>query len=389
MVKKLLEADEKRIPYVKGFLFFCPTQQLCLLLNAPTALRRGYEEARNRNPGWLTWRTFIKFLNPSNVKEIRPSTQAKIERILEDKPELKALRQDPQELEFLWQPYHEWSALIASKCLHETVSKEYWQSRVDAERDLIKELLNTVGAHNKLRVLLACNLASEPGCLLVRQNVEGLLSIDPPSGSFEAYPEFIRFRLCAFSSILLRFAAWLVAEWEYLTGSHKGGVPLETFLPQFCPQVGEWSNPVSSFLDYIAANSGCPPNSTTSAFLGRLWAEHEYLKDDEGSGQGEDIASKQKLLRNWIGKDSGRPEHSSIKGFTEAVAYRQASPSDHAFDVIAIGYARAFIFLETCREFRAFLSTHELPNPMIEEIFSVYDAEYKKASQAIAEAGGG
>lgn len=386
MVKKLLEADEKRIPYVKGFLFFYPTQQLCELLNAPTALRHGYEEARN--PGWLTWRTFKKFLNLSNEKEIRPSTQAKIERILEDKPEIEALRQDPQELEFFWQPYHEWSALIASKCLQETVSKEYWQSRIDAERDLIKELLNTLGAHNKLRVLLACDLASEPGCLLSRQDVESLLSIDPPSGGFEAYPELIRFRLCAFSSMLIRFAAWLAAEWEYLTGCHKERVPLETFLPQFCPQVGEWSNPVSSFLDYIAANSGCPPSSTTSAFLGKLWAEYEYLKDVEGSGRGENIDSKKKLLRNWIGTDSGRPEHSSIKGFTEAVADRQASPNDHASDVMAISYAMAFIFLETCREFRAYLSAYKLPDSMIEEIFSVYGAEYKKASQAIAEARG-
>ncbi|WP_447926656.1 hypothetical protein [Vreelandella sp. EE27] len=389
MVKKLLEADKKQIPYVKGFLFFYPIQKLCVLLNAPTAPKHGYEEARKLNPGWVTWRTFIKFLNPSHIKGIRPSTQAKIERILKDKPELEALRQDPQELEFLWQPYNEWSALIASKCLHETVSKEYWQSRVDAERDLIKELLNTVGAHNKLRVLLACNLASEPGCLLARQDVEGLLSIDPPSGGFEAYPELIHFRLCAFSSMLLRFAAWLAAEWEYLTGSHKERVPLETLLPQFCPQVGEWSNPVSSFLDYIAANSGCPPNSTTSAFLGKLWAEHEYLKDVEGSGRGADISSKQKLLRNWIGEDSGRPEHSSIEGFIEAVAYRHALLGDHAFNVIAKGYAKAFIFLETCREFRAFLSMYDVPRPMIEEIFSVYEAEYRKASQTIAEAGGG
>ncbi|MDN7133120.1 hypothetical protein JNO04_12285 [Halomonas sp. MC140] len=387
MIKKLLEADEKRILYVQGFLFFYPTHQLCVLLNAPTALKHGYEEAWK--PGWLTWRTFVKFLNPSNVKGIRPTTQAKMERIVADKPELELLRFNSQELDFLWEPYNVWSALIASKCLHEIVSKEYWQSRVDAERDLIKELLDTVGAHNKLRVLLACNLASKPGCLLARHDVEKLLFIDPPSGSFEAYPELIRFRLCAFSSMLLRFAAWLAAEWEYLTDSYKVRVPLETFLPRFCPKVGAWSNPVSSFLDYIAANSGCPPDSTTSAFLGKLWAEQEYLKDDEGIGRGEDIASKQKLLRNWIGKDSGRPEHSSIKGFTEAVAYRQALPSDHAFDVIAIGYAKAFIFLETCREFRAFLSIHKLPNSMIEAIFSVYYAEYKKASQAIAEAGGG
>lgn len=387
MTKSVLEKNKKKIPFIEGFLFFYPIHQLCVLMNAPTAFKHVYEEARN--PGWPTWRTFIKLLNPLNINEIRPSTQSKIERIVADRPELDSLCPDLQELEFFWQPYNEWSGLIASKCLHELVSKRYWQSRIDAERDLIKELLNTVGAHNKLRVLLAFNLASEPGCLLARQDVEGLLSISAPSGGFKAYPELIRFRLCAFSSMLLRFAAWLAAEWEYLNGGHKGRVPLETFLPQFCPQVGEWSNPVLSFLDYIAANSGCPPNSSTSAFLGKLWAEHEYLKDVVGSGRGEDIASKQKLLRNWIGEDSGRPEHSSIKGFTEAVAYRQASPSDDAFDVIAIGYTRAFIFLETCREFRAFLSTYKLPNSMIEEIFSVYGAEYKKASQAIVEARGG
>ncbi|MCG7576206.1 MULTISPECIES: hypothetical protein [unclassified Halomonas] len=100
MTKKVLEKNENKIPFIEGFLFFYPIQQLCVLLNAPTAPKHGYEEARKRNPGWVTWRTFIKFLNPSNVKEIRPSTQAKMERTLEDKPELEALRQDPQELEF-------------------------------------------------------------------------------------------------------------------------------------------------------------------------------------------------------------------------------------------------------------------------------------------------
>lgn len=388
MTEKSMDDTDRKIPVVGGFLFFYPMQELTTLLNSPTAIKHGYEEARS--PGWLTWRTFSKFLRSLvSMKQIRPSTIKKMDRLMADKPELEFLRIDPDELEFLWRPYHEWSALIASRCLHKEISKRYWQSLIDAERELVAEIRHALGVHEKLRILLESDLVSVPGCSLARQDAKVLLSVDPTSGNFDAYPELIRFRLCAFSTMLLRFAAWLAAEWEYLTDSYKVRVPLETFIPQFSTVDGAWSDPVSSFLDYIAEQYGCPSKITASAFLGRIWAEHEFLNDNVGSGQRGDVASKQKLLRNWIRREGGRPEYSSIKGLTEAVAYKQASPGDTAFDAIAIGYAMAMVFLETCREFRLLLSTNGLHNAMIEEVFSAYNAEYLKASQAIAEAGDG
>lgn len=386
MSEKNMGETEQKIPVVEGFLFFYPMQEITTLLNSPTAIKHGYEEARN--PGWLTWRTFSKFLGSLvSMRQIRPSTIKKMDRLLADKPELEPLRPDLDELEFLWRPYHEWSALIASRCLHKELSKRYWQSLVDKERELVAELRHALSIHDKLRILLESDLVSEPGCSLARQDAKELLSVDPPSGGFDAYPELIRFRLCAFSSMLLRFAAWLAAEWEYLTASYKVRVPLETFLPQFSPVSGVWNNPVSLFLDHMADKYGCPSETTASAFLGRVWAEHEFLNDNIVYGQRSDIASKQKLLRNWIRREGGRPEYSSIKGLTEAVAYQQASPDSDELKAVSTGYAMAMVFLETCREFRLSLSKYGLPNAMIEEVFASFNAEYRKASQAIAEAG--
>lgn len=384
MSKHLMADPELQIPYLEGFFFFYPTKLLCRLLNMPTALKHGYEAMKS--PGWPSWKTFEQLQdNPLAVERMRPSTLAKLERMAAEIPETQALRIDPAQLDVVWWPYHDWSTLIASHCLKAAVSKAYWQKRVDAELQLIIQLHQSQNVHDKLRLLLRCNLASKPGCSLARHDVEDLLASDPSSESYENCLELRRFRLCAVLSTLLCFAAWLVAEWEYLTDTLEARVPLERFLPQYNPDAGAWNNPVQVFIKYMAMQAECPPESTASACLGKLWADHEFREDSEGCGRGEQIASKQRLLRNWIKGVGGRPKLGSVRALTKVVAHEVTKPEEPGFELVAEGYARAFVLLETCRAVQNDMSVAKVPIPMIEEVFSVFQPEYLKASTAIAQ----
>ncbi|TDX23711.1 hypothetical protein DFO67_12428 [Modicisalibacter xianhensis] len=374
---------ERQIPRVDGFLFFCSSQMLFDLLNAPTALRHGYEEMRT--PGWPTWRTFSKLLkSPAAVEGIRPSTLRKLERMAEDIPALQPLRAAAEELEVFWRPYADWTGMIADKCLHFVVSKTYWQARIDKELALLTEIHRVANVQARLRMLLDSELANEPGCRSARQASEKLLSLGPGAETYESCMELMHFRLCALSSTLLRFSAWLLAEWEYLTDTLEARVPLEAFLPKLHCDDETWTNPVKDFLDYLASLADCPRQRSTSAFLGRLWADHVFRNDERGLGRGEDVASKQKLLRNWMAGKGGRPEHRSIYELTRAVG-RRLDPSDtHTLVVAAHGCGHALVFLESCRHMLLVMRHIGLPDDMITEVFSVFDKEYLKASHAIA-----
>lgn len=301
-----------------------------------------------------------------------------MEKMVEDTPLLKQFRVDQGQINLLWQPYHEWTALIASGCINTLIGREYWQERVEAEKELVANLFSAADPRQKLKVLLDCDLAREGGCGYARQRMLVFLKEHPEAQDAHTSTEFIHFRLCAVASTLVRFAAWLVAEWELITNSEQERVPIEGFLPHYAADTAEWNNPVAAFLDYVVTQLCCPNDKTVCAYLGKLWADYEYKNDPNIQ-----VTSKQKLLRNWLNGKGGRPTLKTVRAMTEAVAIEAAGKEPDDFKLMSEGYARAFILLETCWYVQRDMKHVGVPNVIIEEIFSTYLPEYQIARQAI------
>lgn len=373
------QSDSEKIPFPKGCLFFLPLQKVLELINLPTLLKKSYK--KKKRYGWLTWERY-KYLmaKPSAFETSKQSTFLKMEKMVQQTPLLQQFRVDQGQINLLWQPYHEWTGLIASRCVNTPAGRRYWQERVEAEKELVSKLFGAADPRQRLNLLLDCDLAREGGCGYVRQEILVYLKEHPEAQDAHISTELIHFRLCAVASTLVRFAAWLVAEWELITNSEQERVPIEGFLPHYAADTAEWNNPVAAFLDYVATQLGCPNDRSVSAYLGELWADYEYEYKDEPNSQ---VTSKQKLLRNWMNGKGGRPTWQTVRAMTEAVANEAVGEKLEAFKVVTEGYARAFILLETCWCAQRDMKHVGIPSVIIEEIFSSYLPEYYTARQAI------
>lgn len=371
--------QEALVPHYQGCLYFLPLTTVFDLLHMSTLQRNLYEQAHR--PGWLTWKTFSKWLTGCQpIRDMRPTQKLKLEKMLQGRPALTQLQQEIRHKDALWRPYAEWSGLMGSPLFNSKQCVDYWKDKLETEWHLACKLLPCASSGAaKLALLADSTLAEDLGTPSSRARIKALLASKLDDQALTSHADFMHTRLADCVATLLRFAAWLTADAVVLNGdlmqlsSMEDSQPLVRWLPRLTSTPSEWSNPLDDCIKHFGRLAGC----SDTAALGELWAQHEYHQ-----GKVRDITSKQRLLRDWINGGKGRPNLTSVRSLAEAVAIRAAALqgiADYQGGSEIDALRQMLHFAETTRFLQKEMLRLGLPAQLIGEVFSTYPQEYRKA----------
>ena len=179
-------------------------------------------------------------------------------------------------------------------------------------------------------------------------------------------------------SVLLRLAAWLMAEsqvekWdvEVREGTqnviHAGWV-----IPSWCSSSNSWSNPIEKAFEKLAKLAGRTGNKQKPVtYLGKIWAASDAMED----------ASRIRLLRNWVQLKGGRPSFNKLLDLMHVcfdIHFRERELPTGT----TVGYwegACIFRFAETMSLIIRDAQKSGWPNDLLISMMSVYETEYRTA----------
>lgn len=377
--------DDTPVPYREGCAFFPPLQFVFEVLGVPELPKQLYES--NHQPGWLTWKTFSKWMNNlPGITQIRPTQLQKFARMLDSNPTTRRLVEGSVRRDALWRPYPEWLSVISS-VFESDVCTNHWADLLEAEWELMcKVMPGEPSVHAKCKALANSAQMVTLGASGSRERLLQLLVREPDPDKLLSAREFADYRIADLFSFLLRFTAWYVVDlslryWESAIERGKQNELLfEPLLPaRQCS--GGWSDPLETCLKYFAQCCECQEEESLSASLGRVWAEH-YAMDRDAP----DVTSRQRLLRDWLSAEKGRPKPSSVQSFGLAVAHkaaqvRECKTGDAGVEVMAMVFR--FHFAETSRYVLGEMQKRGFPEELIEEVFDSYAQEYRKARRLL------
>jgi len=378
---------ETLVPYREGCTFFPPLEFVFDVLGMPELPKQRYEQ--NHQPGWLTWKTFSKWMSKlPAAMQLRPSQLLKITKMLASDPSCHGLIQDSLHKDALWKPYTQWLVLV-----HHTFQSEicsaHWSGLLEAEWQLMCKILPAAPTNRaKLEALANSSLMLTLGAPGSRERMLQLLACEPDPDKVLASSDFINYRLADLASFLFRFAAWYIvdgslAQWGQAVREGKQNEMLFEALLPVRQEAGGWSNAVESCLKYFAYLCRCPADDTLSSSLGRIWAEHDYAQK-----KFPEVASRQHSLRDWLSGEKGRPKRESVLSFATAVAHKAAhmrglTASKAQAEIIGLVYR--FHFAETSRYVLGEMQKRSFPEALIEAVFSSYVEEYRKARKLLGQ----
>lgn len=373
---------DAQVPYREGCTFFPPLEFLFDVLGMPELPKQRYE--LNRQPGWLTWKTFSKWMcQLPAAMQLRPSQIMKLSRMLASNPRSHELIHDSLHENALWKPYTQWLALIHNT-FKSDICRSHWSGLLESEWQLMCKILPAAPTNRaKLEALANSPLMLALGAPGSQARMLHLLAHEADPDKVLASSDFINFRLADLVSFLLRFSAWHIADGSMSQGDREGTqieLLLETLLP-VRQKSGSWTDAVESCLQHFARICHCPANETLSSSLGRMWAEHDYQKKDFP-----EVSSRQHTLRDWLSGDKGRPKRDSVMSLATAVVHKAVHlgglNGSNAQDVI-IGMAYRLHFAETSRYVLGEMQKRSCPEALIEAAFSSYALEFSNARKSL------
>lgn len=378
--------DDKPIPYHEGCAFFPPIQFVLAVLGMPKLPKQLYE--LNHQPGWLSWKTFKKWIgSPPGAIQQRPTQLLKFSKMLASNPSNLGLVQDLVSKDALWRPYSEWLGVVRSVFIHEECSR-HWEELLNAEWLLMCKTLPAASSPvERLESLARSDLTSSLGAPGSSERIIGMLSQGLEPEKLIAGADFFNSRMADLISFMLRFAAWFIVDasiwhWEQAVREGKQNkILFEPLLPSKQAD-GQWSDSVRQCLEDFARLCKCPPDATLPSSLGRIWADHDYSLTTDC-----DVESKQHLLRDWLTNEMGRPTRQSVQSLAMAMAHKSAVLSgikDGATSPEEVNnLAYRFHFAETCRFLLQEMQKRAFPNELIEAVYSSFALEYRIARTAL------
>lgn len=352
-----------------GYLFFLPASELIRLVHGATAFENAYESCPLKTRRWPSWKSLYKWAFAKNPAfPVRPSSLRAIDAMIEDTG-ASVMFDDAADI---WQAEREWTGVFHSGIFKDPRSLTYWRRWLDLDKELGCEVLPLcTSMAQRIDAITSSTLASELGCpssVLWLQEA----SAEHHDPAFIHSQIFGHSRIADLFAVIVRMSAWVVAEatardWPAVQANHaESDVLLLPLVPRFDAQTGQWSRPIAEQLGKLAFECGHRSDGTASAFLGRVWA-----------GEHRDIPDKQRTLRNWEHADPVRPSEASLDDLLMTLKPDLARHAALWSDATAQRARFKFAWLNVA--LLRYMQKQNMEACHIQEVFDVFEAEYRKA----------
>lgn len=298
------------IPYSKHDYLFISLNKIIEVVVVKSVLGRAYEENRNRNPGWPTYKSIMKYSSGDEDNlPTRLGSLSKIESLtLNIKEHLAcSINQD----DFYWDRYAEWSGFLQGFPFESELSRCYWLDKLSDSRELAfslwkikKEPLAKIKFYNDSCVVNKLGQSSSRVAIS-----EVILA-----GKFS---EVVGMALIADQfTVVLRMLAWAAVDRSLSLDAthvsqelnHSGLIAV--LVPRLDESSAAWTDPVLVLFNQLATLCGCPKARATVPFLAEAW--------DAGD---RDVKDNERLIRVWLNPASDvNPLSEILESFMQSLA---------------------------------------------------------------------
>lgn len=370
----LASYDDKEIRVCEAVLLPQPEKVYVLLDIQFPAL---WESIRENRKGLPTIKTAIKHLSADSEK-ISRSSQKKFISALPVPKRLTELTKNQIENGFSVPTATHWLGFLSLACSNPAVL-DYWEEKLYELSHLSGPVIRS--QPKKIDRFIAysdAEVVETLGCPASRQLLPKLLAELEDDHDFASNKELTQLLGADMYSVLLRLAAWLMAEsqvekWdvEVREGTqnviHAGWV-----IPSWCSSSNSWSNPIEKAFEKLAKLAGRTGNKQKPVtYLGKIWAASDAMED----------ASRIRLLRNWVQLKGGRPSFNKLLDLMHVcfdIHFRERELPTGT----TVGYwegACIFRFAETMSLIIRDAQKSGWPNDLLISMMSVYETEYRTA----------
>lgn len=380
-VKSLLESiEDKEVLLLKGTVLIPPFEKVMTLLNITH--RALWAKSKQLHPGLPDFKTMEKVFDARQV-ELSKGTEAKLIRHLPFSQKAAAFLVDSVNQGYGLSAITGWIGAVDSGLFEQPVAKEFWISTCKRIASLLTaEMHPLTGIPDRLQAYISADITQRLGCPLAQSLYPELIATwgDAPDGQAPVQYQHLLSLDCM--ATLLRIGAWMMAEWQasnweiVCAGEQQDRMIGLSLIPRFSPTDG-WDSPIRTALEAFATAAGWQQKQTAVTFLGRLWG-----KGDSGP----DVASKTRLLRNWVQLRPSRPSYEMLFDLARVCAIEhvrlqgldvEVGDADHMLNANLLRAAEALSRLVK------YLDDLGVAPELIGSALACYESEYRLARTAL------
>ncbi|WP_341962594.1 hypothetical protein [Pseudomonas sp. RC10] len=365
----MIERQGSKLPQVlpPAFIYVPPVSLLVEVIYGATALERVYEANPQMTARWPSYKRLKKwFLGKVFRAPTRPSSLQSL-----DEMERDMLADGFIVPDVVWQPHCEWTSLLKQGLLRDHRAIATWAGRLERDLELAASFVLLPDAGDRIQAIIQCSLIHELGApgswerMTSKQwtgDEAALLSCSLLKHN----------RVADAYSCFVRFLAWVVVDaslehWQkVVTAGQQNEVLLEALVPRFDPETCEWTRPLGIQVRELAIHAGFDHRRAPSVFLGELW-----------SSVAEQAEEKERTLRKWEAEKPVRPRDSSINSLLACIEPQLQKHGGLWAESSA--HRRRFQFAWAMIAILRDMQRLELPDELIDQVFSCYALEYRIA----------
>lgn len=380
-VRALIDSlQDKEVLLLNNTVLLPPFESVMKLLNI--SHRVLWAKQKQSRPGLPDIKTMGKLFDSHQVN-MSKSTEAKLLRHLPIGPTMASFLVDTADQGFAVKGINGWMAALDTGLFEQPVATEFWISTCKSIAALIIEKMHPrSGIPARLQVYISAEVTRRLGCPLAQSLYPELIESWGRSSDGPASIQYQHLLALDCLATLLRVGAWMMADWQtsnwdiVCAGEQQSRMIGVNLIPSFSP-TGGWDSPIGTALEAFATAAGWQQKQTAVTFLGRLWGD---------SDSGPDVASKTRLLRNWVQLRSSRPSYEMLFDLARVCAIEHVRV--HGVDVELgnadhIMNANLLRAAETLSRLVNYLHGIGVAPELLSSALACYESEYRLARSAL------
>ncbi|MNB90336.1 hypothetical protein D3C75_373930 [compost metagenome] len=336
-----------------------------------------WEASRERRRGLPTYKTIQKLLVPGAAK----NSQSSFNKLTRNIPTSR------RAIQFLISEFDQgystpslcsWLGMLELSNMSEP-ALDYWQEAfVELSQLGGPTFRSQPTVLDRYRAYDSAEITEKLGCPISRERLPRLLSEMRSEADIDCCPQLKPVLGADAFSVLLRLAAWLMADWQVThwelqeREGTQNVIHAGWAIPRFCSASGTWSCPMEEALSKLAKLAGWKGKPNPVTYLGKLWAAIDNKPE----------SSRIRLLRNWVQLRPGRPSFEMLTGLISTCMKSQLDDASVPTEERELHYwldACIFRFAETLSRLLRDLHKEGCSSDLISSLMGVYETEYRTA----------
>ncbi|HHH9441317.1 TPA: hypothetical protein ACP32N_003255 [Pseudomonas aeruginosa] len=297
----------KRILLLQNTVLLPPLDKVLKLLNI--SHRNLWDEIKRSRPGLPDFKTMAGLFEQNQAK-ISKGTETKLLRYLPVSPSSVAYSVELANMGFGFSGLTSWISTFENDLFEHQVAVDFWIAATKSIGKLITGSMRAAAdVPARLQVYATAQITQRLGCPLALTRYESFVSSDGIGEQEQISIQHQHLLAVDCLATLLRLGAWVLADWQALhwdstcsPGERNQMIGL-SLIPTYTDANG-WTSPIEIALERLASVAGWQGKQTAVTFLGKLWG---------GGVEGPDVASKIRLLRNWVQLRPARPSFEMLE----------------------------------------------------------------------------